>query len=153
MVVLTSNLGSENIRETLVEADTAAMQALVMEEVGRYFRPEFINRIDETIVFHSLEPEHIYEIAKLQLTALKSRLKERDLELELNTDVLDYLAENECDLVYGARPLKRAIQRLIENPLAEAILDGRYNAGDTIEAAMSQDNVIFQRAKSISQVA
>ncbi|MFM7275122.1 MAG: AAA family ATPase, partial [Gammaproteobacteria bacterium] len=132
VIVMTSNLGSDRIQELAGEANYARMKAEVLEVVGRYFRPEFINRIDETVVFHPLLPEQIHGIAGIQLALLRRRLAERDLNLHVTDAAVDLLAQAGFDPVYGARPLKRAIQQRIENPLAQEILSGRFSAGDTV---------------------
>ncbi|WP_348673965.1 ATP-dependent Clp protease ATP-binding subunit ClpA [uncultured Abyssibacter sp.] len=161
VVVMTSNLGSEHIREALSEgsneADSGAikatLQAKVMADVAMHFRPEFLNRIDESVIFHALEQKHIREIAGLQLESLKSRLAERSLTLSVDAEVMSHLADQGFDPVYGARPLKRTIQRLIENPLAEALLSGKFTAGDVIQAARAGEVIRFTKASSVSQVA
>ena len=161
VIVMTSNLGSEHIREALDDAEgesdsgavKAAIQAKVMSDVAMHFRPEFLNRIDESVVFHALGRGHVREIAALQLTALEARLAERDVQLSLDTDVMDYLVGQGFDPVYGARPLKRAIQRLIENPLAEALLGGEFSTGDRIVGSRSGEVLQFARASTVSAAA
>ncbi len=161
VIVMTSNLGSEHIREALDDAEgeadsgvlKAAIQAKVMADVAMHFRPEFLNRIDESVVFHALGREDVREIAALQLTALETRLAERDLQLSLDTDVMDYLVGQGFDPVYGARPLKRAIQRLIENPLAEALLGCDFTTGDRIVVSRSGEVLKFTKASAVSSVA
>ena len=161
VVVMTSNLGSEHIREALDEgqsdADTGALkatlQAKVMSDVAMHFSPEFLNRIDESVVFHALGQEHIREIAGLQLSALKARLADRSLSLSISDEVMAYLADQGFDPVYGARPLKRAIQRLIENPLAESLLAGDFEPGDVIEVSRVGQDMRFSKAADVSQVA
>ena len=161
VVVMTSNLGSEHIREALDEGQSdgdtgalkATLQAKVMSDVAMHFRPEFLNRIDESVVFHALGQEHIREIAGLQLSALKARLAERSLSLSISDEVMAYLADQGFDPVYGARPLKRAIQRLIENPLAESLLAGDFEPGDVIEVSRVGQDMRFSKAAGVSQVA
>ena len=119
------------------------MKAAVMEIVGRHFRPEFINRVDETVVFHPLEKDQIRDIAHIQLAGLLQRLRERDLTLEVNDALLDQLVEVGFDPVYGARPLKRAIQQQLENPLAQDILAGKFSPGDTIKATLDNGQPVF----------
>ena len=114
-----------------------------MDIVGQHFRPEFINRVDDVVVFHPLGPDHIRGIAAIQLDELRQRLAERELELEVSNDAIDKLVEQGFDPVYGARPLKRAIQRLIENPLAEQILGGKFLPGDTIRIGLEGDRITF----------
>ncbi len=124
VVIMTSNMGSDLIQELHTEADYEQMKAAVMGVVSEQFRPEFINRIDDTVVFHPLAKTQIKEIARIQLAHLTERLKEKDIELNLSEMALDKLADAGYDPVYGARPLKRAIQRQIENPLAQKLLAG-----------------------------
>jgi len=132
VIVMTSNLGSEQIQHHAESGNYAAIKSAVMQVVGGHFRPEFINRIDELVVFHPLALEHIRAVAEIQLQRLRARLAERDLAITLDDAALDHLAQVGFDPVYGARPLKRAIQTQLENPLASAILGGRYVPGDTI---------------------
>jgi len=132
VVVMTSNLGSDLIQEMAGEDNYEAMKAAVMNVVGTHFRPEFINRVDESVVFHPLAREQIRGIAEIQLGGLKQRLAERELKLELSPAFLDHLVAAGYDPVYGARPLKRAIQRELENPLAQRILAGDFHPGQTV---------------------
>ena len=148
VIVMTSNLGSDLIQEMASSDDYDAMKAAVMNVVGQHFRPEFINRVDETVVFHPLRRDQIRGIANIQLASLRDRLSERDLSIELSDAVLDHLAEAGFDPVYGARPLKRAIQQLVENPLAQAILAGEFGPGDTINAELDESVINFTRAES-----
>ncbi len=143
VVVMTSNLGSDLIQEMAGADNYDAMKAAVMGVVGNHFRPEFINRVDETVVFHPLEQSQIRGIASIQLEGLKLRLAERGLDITLSDAVLDHLAESGFDPVYGARPLKRAIQQLIENPLAQRILEGDFAPGDTIAGELEDQQIIF----------
>ena len=129
--------------QTDAQDNYEAMKAAVMEIVGRHFRPEFINRIDETVVFHPLEKDQIRGIAHIQLAGLLQRLRERDLTLEVNDALLDQLVEVGFDPVYGARPLKRAIQQQLENPLAQDILAGKFSPGDTIKATLDNGQPVF----------
>ncbi len=131
VVVMTSNLGSDRI-QSMTDAGYEAMKAAVMEVVGHHFRPEFINRVDEIVVFHPLDQQQIREIAAIQIRYLEHRLAERDLGFEITDAALDLLGEAGFDPVYGARPLKRAIQHRLENPLAQKILAGDYVPGDTV---------------------
>jgi ATP-dependent Clp protease ATP-binding subunit ClpB len=148
VIVMTSNLGSDLIQEMASSDDYEAMKAAVMNVVGQHFRPEFINRVDETVVFHPLRRDQIRGIANIQLASLRDRLSERDLSIELSDAVLDHLAEAGFDPVYGARPLKRAIQQLVENPLAHAILAGEFGPGDTINAELLEGVINFTRVES-----
>lgn len=131
VIVMTSNLGSHLIQE-LASDGYAAIKRAVMEVVTQHFRPEFINRIDEMVVFHALDKSQISKIAAIQVGQVKKRLQEKDLQLEVNESVLEFLAEAGYDPVYGARPLKRAVQQYLENPLAQDILSGKFLPGDTI---------------------
>ena len=132
VIVMTSNLGSNVIQDMAGEENYDAMKSAVMEIVGQHFRPEFINRVDETVVFHPLGREQIRAITDIQIDYLRKRLAERDMKLEVSSDALDRLGEAGFDPVYGARPLKRAIQQQVENPLAQRILKGEFGPGDTI---------------------
>ena len=161
VVVMTSNLGAVHIREALEENDAtgdrgalkATIQAKVMADVASHFRPEFLNRIDESVVFRALEKSHIANIAALQLEAVSARLADRSLTLSVSDEVMAHLADQGFDPVYGARPLKRAIQRLIENPLAEALLAGDFIPGDTIKATMSRSELRFAKAPALVDAA
>ncbi len=145
VLVMTSNLGSDVI-QTLAGDDESSyemMREAVMEIVGSHFRPEFINRIDEAVVFHPLQKDQIRGIADIQLDLLRGRLKERDLSLELSDAAVSKLVDVGYDPVYGARPLKRAIQQWIENPLAQDILSGKFMPGSTIVADVDGDHLVF----------
>ena len=138
VIIMTSNLGSHLIQE-MQGGDYETMKIKVMEVVAEHFRPEFINRIDETVVFHSLGKEHMAGIAKIQLGRLEKRLAERDLKLDISPAALDQLVEVGYDPAFGARPLKRAIQTYLENPLAQRILAGDFIPGSTIHVDYSAD--------------
>jgi ATP-dependent Clp protease ATP-binding subunit ClpB len=142
VVVMTSNLGSQRI-QALAGEGYDAMKEAVMEVVGQHFRPEFINRVDEMVVFHPLEQEQIREIAGIQLGHLRRRLESHGFGLMVSDEALDLLAEAGFDPVYGARPLKRAIQQQIENPLAQKILGGDFSSGDTIQVDVSDGRFVF----------
>ena len=142
VIVMTSNLGSDIIQD-MAEGDYDDMKREVMGAVAEHFRPEFINRIDESVVFHPLGAEHIRSIAEIQLRELSQRLEERELKLEISDAVLEQLARIGFDPVYGARPLKRAIQQLVENPLAHAILEGEFSPGDKVFAALDGSSLKF----------
>jgi ATP-dependent Clp protease ATP-binding subunit ClpB len=129
VVIMTSNLGSDLIQERFGELDYGHMKDLVLGVVSQSFRPEFINRIDEVVVFHPLGEKHIASIAQIQLQRLYKRLEERGYEVHISDEALKLLSENGYDPVYGARPLKRAIQQQIENPLAQQILSGELIPG------------------------
>jgi ATP-dependent Clp protease ATP-binding subunit ClpB len=134
------------IQEMAGEDQYEAMKSAVMEVVGTHFRPEFINRVDDVVVFHPLSREHIRLIVDIQLGYLHARLAERDMRIELTDGARDRLADAGFDPVYGARPLKRAIQQQIENPLANEILEGKFKPGDVIEIGVADDGLIFQNA-------
>jgi ATP-dependent Clp protease ATP-binding subunit ClpB len=142
VVVMTSNLGSNVIQEFAGE-NYAKMKEAVMEVVRGQFRPEFINRIDEAVVFHSLGKAQIRDIARIQVEHIRERLREKDYGLELTDGALDYLAAVGFDPTYGARPLKRAIQQWIENPLAQDILSGKFVPGNTIKVICKDDRLVF----------
>ncbi|TRO34679.1 ATP-dependent chaperone ClpB [Pseudomonas sp. ALS1131] len=141
VIVMTSNLGSAQIQELV--GDKEAQRAAVMDAVGSHFRPEFINRIDEVVVFEPLGREQIAGIAEIQLQRLRGRLAERELSLELTPEALDKLIAVGYDPVYGARPLKRAIQRWIENPLAQRILAGDFAPGARVKAKIEGEEIVF----------
>ncbi|MFQ5642741.1 MAG: ATP-dependent chaperone ClpB [Thiogranum sp.] len=143
VIVMTSNLGSQQIQELAGEENYERMKGAVMEVVGAHFRPEFINRIDEAVVFHPLGREQIRAIANLQIDYLRKRLAERELGLKLTDAVLDKLGEAGFDPVYGARPLKRAIQQQLENPLAQEILAGCFHPGQVVEISLEGDRLQF----------
>ena len=132
VIVMTSNLGSSEIQAHAGEQHYDEIKNAVMEQVARHFRPEFINRIDETVVFHPLTQEQIRAIAQIQLQSLTARLKEKDIGISISDAAMDTLGELGFDPVYGARPLKREIQQVIENPVARSILAGEFGAGDLI---------------------
>ncbi|WOD27723.1 ATP-dependent chaperone ClpB [Alloalcanivorax xenomutans] len=145
VVVMTSNLGSDLIQRMAGEGDYEAMKAAVMEVVGQHFRPEFINRVDETVVFHPLGQAQLKGIAGIQLDYLRKRLAEREMSLTLSDAALDKLVEAGFDPVYGARPLKRAIQNQLENPLAQALLKGEFVQGDAINVDVADGKFTFTK--------
>ncbi|MEJ6592128.1 MAG: AAA family ATPase, partial [SAR86 cluster bacterium] len=132
VLVMTSNLGSDVIQTLSGAAEYEEMKSAVMGIVTQHFRPEFLNRVDDVVVFHPLSKDQIVGIAKIQLQILQRRLQETDICLELDADAMEFLVDVGYDPIYGARPLKRAIQRYIENPLAQELLSGRYKSGDKI---------------------
>ena len=142
VVIMTSNLGSDLIQERFGELDYAHMKELVLGVVSHNFRPEFINRIDEVVVFHPLGEQHIASIAQIQLKRLYKRLEERGYEIHISDEALKLLSENGYDPVYGARPLKRAIQQQIENPLAQQILSGELVPGKVIRLEVNEDRIV-----------
>ena len=143
IIVMTSNLGSQLIQEMNKGFNYDQIKSAVMELVGQHFRPEFINRIDEAVVFHSLAKEQIAKIAAIQIHYLQHRLKQQDIHLDVSPEALNYLAEAGFDPVYGARPLKRTIQQKLENPLAQALLTGRFKSGDTIKVDYKNEELVF----------
>lgn len=143
VIVMTSNLGSQMIQDLGKEADYVTMKQAVMEIVSQHFRPEFINRIDEAVVFHPLRRKQIRAIANIQIERLRARLAEKNLQLVLTDAALDHLAEVGYDPTYGARPLKRAIQQELENPLARDILTGHFMPGETIKVDYKDEQLVF----------
>ena len=143
VVVMTSNLGSQMIHDLAQRNDGDAIRRAVMASVTEHFRPEFINRIDEIVVFHSLDAEQIHAIARIQLEGLVERLADQHLGLEVSDAAMALLGEAGFDPVYGARPLKRAIQQRIENPLAQAVLAGEFSPGDTVRVDVTAGNIEF----------
>jgi len=145
VIIMTSNLGSQAIQEMAGEENYDRMKAAVMETVGNHFRPEFVNRIDDIVVFHPLGREQLHRITEIQVRYLRERLAAREMDLVLTPAALDRLSEAGFDPVYGARPLKRAIQQQIENPLAQEILSGKFAGGDTIRIDVSGGTLTFGR--------
>jgi len=141
VIVMTSNLGSTQIQELV--GDREAQRAAVMDALTSHFRPEFINRVDEVVIFEPLARDQIAGITEIQLGRLRGRLAERELSLELSSEALDKLIAVGYDPVYGARPLKRAIQRWIENPLAQLILSGSFMPGTSVTASVENDEIVF----------
>jgi ATP-dependent Clp protease ATP-binding subunit ClpB len=152
VIVMTSNLGSQMIQQ-MAGDDYQVIKLAVLAEVKTYFRPEFINRIDEVVVFHSLDEKHIKSIARIQLAYLEKRLAALDMRLEVSDAVLGELASVGFDPVYGARPLKRAIQASIENPLAKEILEGRFGAKDTVAVDVVNGRIAFSKRPSAQRAA
>ena len=145
VVIMTSNLGSQVIQEMAGEENYEAMKKAVLEIVGQHFRPEFINRIDDIVVFHPLGREHIRRIVEIQTGYLRRRLGDRDIRLELDDKAADLLGASGFDPVYGARPLKRAIQQQLENPLAQRILSGDFAPGDTIRVSAKDGALVMRK--------
>jgi len=146
VVILTSNVGSHHI---MALDDDEAMRKAVMEDLRDSFRPEFLNRLDETIIFHRLDRAQLRAIVDVQLRNFEKRLVERELRLEISDEAKDFLANVGYDPAYGARPLKRAIQRYLENGLAEDILAGRFTAGDVIRVGTGDGKLAFEKAGEI----
>ncbi len=145
VVIMTSNLGSQVIQELAGEANYARMKAAVLEIVSQHFRPEFVNRIDDIVVFHPLALDHLRRIVGIQVGYLRKRLAERDITLDIDAAARDLLGEAGFDPVYGARPLKRAIQHQLENPLAQRILRGDFGPGDTVRVAVAGTELAFEK--------
>jgi ATP-dependent Clp protease ATP-binding subunit ClpB len=129
------------------DSDPALVKLAVMAEVKTHFRPEFVNRIDEIVVFHALDEKNIGHIAKIQLQVLEQRLAKMDIKLDVTEAALQKIAEAGFDPVYGARPLKRAIQQQIENPLSKYILEGRFGPKDTVLVTVSNGQLVFVKAE------
>ncbi len=144
VIVMTSNLGSHKI-QAMEDSDPAVVKMAVMAEVGGHFRPEFINRIDELVVFHGLDQKNIGSIAKIQLHVLEERLAKLDMALDVSVEALQQIAEAGFDPVFGARPLKRAIQQRIENPLSKMILDGKFGPKDVIAVTANGSELVFSK--------
>ncbi|CAH7091711.1 chaperone protein ClpB [Vibrio chagasii] len=142
VVIMTSNLGSSRIQENFNTLDYQGIKNEVMEVVGKHFRPEFLNRVDESVVFHPLGQEHIQSIASIQLEHLKKRMEDNGYELEVSEKALKLISQVGFDPVYGARPLKRAIQQSVENPLAKAILAGKINPDKKVQLLVNNDRII-----------
>jgi ATP-dependent Clp protease ATP-binding subunit ClpC len=152
VIIMTSNVGANLIKREATmgfvtanspENDYQAMKQRVTEELKKAFRPEFLNRIDELIVFHSLDEQHMREIAELMLNGLTKRLAEQELKLEVTSEVKALISREGYDVLYGARPLRRAIQRLIEDPLAEEMLKGRFKPGATVHVSVEKNGIVF----------
>ena len=144
---MTSNLGSNEVRELGDMATEQDVRSVVMAAVSEHFRPEFINRIDELVIFHALKKSQIRGIADIQLDRLRARLADRDLSLTVDDTAFDELIEAGYDPIYGARPLKRAIQQKVENTLAQKILAGEFLPGDTIVIQSTDGDLSFSKLK------
>lgn len=146
VVIMTSNIGSRQIQEMMTEwTDDSQIKKSVMEDLRQFFKPEFLNRLDEIIIFHALNRNMLKKIVEIQIDRMKKYLKERNVEIELSEQAKELLAERGFDVVYGARPLKRAIQKEILNPLARRLLDGTFSSGDVIFIDVRDDALIFSR--------
>jgi ATP-dependent Clp protease ATP-binding subunit ClpB len=144
VIVMTSNLGSQLIMQ-MTGQPAEDIRAAVWDEVKQHFRPEFLNRIDETVVFHALDQKHIENIARIQLRALEARLEKMEMKLDVTPAALAELAKVGFDPVFGARPLKRAIQQRVENPVAKLILQGRFGPKDVIPVRVEGGEFRFDR--------
>jgi ATP-dependent Clp protease ATP-binding subunit ClpB len=152
VIVMTSNLGSQMIQQMSGD-DYQVIKLAVLAEVKTQFRPEFVNRIDEIVVFHALDEKHIKSIARIQLGYLEQRLAGMEMTLSVTDAALAKLADAGFDPLYGARPLKRAIQAEIENPLAKEILEGRFGPKDTIVVDCKAGKIVSQRSEAAASVA
>jgi ATP-dependent Clp protease ATP-binding subunit ClpB len=152
VIIMTSNLGSQAIQEMAGEGNYQRMKNAVMETVQQHFRPEFINRVDDIVVFHSLGTEQIRAIVEIQLNYLRRRLLERDMELELDDKARDLIGEAGFDPVYGARPLRRAIQQQLENPLAQRILRNEFSPGDRVRVSVRGSELVFEKIRQMRAV-
>jgi ATP-dependent Clp protease ATP-binding subunit ClpC len=158
VIIMTSNVGAQlisgdggmgfriNEKEDQSERSYESMRNRVMEEMKRVFRPEFLNRVDETIVFHALTRQEILQIVDLMISRVRNQVVTQGMDLEVTQDVKELLAKEGFDPSFGARPLRRAVQRLIEDPLSEEMLLGRFSSGDTIRAELEQDKVYFTKS-------
>jgi len=146
VLILTSNIGSQSILDLAGDpARHSEMEARVNEALRGHFRPEFLNRLDESIIFHSLKQEELRQIVELQIQRLAKRLEDKKLGLQVNADALDWLAGVGYDPVYGARPLKRAIQKELETPIAKGILAGQFSAGHDVAVDVEGETLRFQQ--------
>jgi ATP-dependent Clp protease ATP-binding subunit ClpB len=143
VIVMTYNIGSDIIQSINYSNEYELMKNKVMEEVHQYFKPEFINRIDESVVFHSLEANQIEKIAAIQINSLAERLKEKDITLVISAEALKYIGQIGFDHLFGARPLKRVIQQEIENPLAQALLADEINQNGSVKIDIVNDQLSF----------
>jgi len=149
VIVMTSNLGSDVIQKMAGEEQYEAMKNAVMQVLTSHFRPEFINRVDEIVVFHPLDQTEIRAIAAIQIELLRKRLRDKQMDIQLTEKALDVLGEAGYDVVYGARPLKRAIQQKVENQLAHEILKGTFVPGDVIEVSVEKNSFVFKRKEGV----
>jgi len=152
VVIMTSNVGSQWIRD-LAGKDEEEMRRRVLEALNQHFRPEFLNRVDEIIIFHSLSLENLVQIVDIQLGHLRDRLAEHKMTLHVSDEAQRYLAEKGYDPVYGARPLKRVIQREIQDPLAKEMLEGKLSGGDTVRAELQDGQIVFERESALEHMA
>jgi ATP-dependent Clp protease ATP-binding subunit ClpB len=148
VIIMTSNLGSDRIQAMSDDAGYDTMKSTVMEEVTHYFRPEFINRIDDVVVFHALQQKQINAITGIQINHIRRRLQEQDVTLEISPAAMNFLGKTGFDPVYGARPLKRAIQNELETPIAKALLAGNFGADDTIAVDLRDNSLVFNQVSA-----
>jgi ATP-dependent Clp protease ATP-binding subunit ClpB len=152
VVIMTSNIGSQWIRD-LAGQDEAEMRRRVLEALNQHFRPEFLNRVDEIIIFHSLTMDDLVQIVDIQLRQLEKRLGDFKIALNVTDDAKRYLAKEGYDPVYGARPLKRVIQRQLQDPLAKEILEGKFKDGDGVRVELVDGHLAFEKEPSLEHVA
>ena len=160
IILLTSNVGAETIKKSSVMGFGAAnddagvkydkMREKLLEESKRFFKPEFLNRLDDVIVFHSLTKEDLVQILDLEINKVVERLRKKNLRLELDSKAKDFLVEKGYDPQYGARPMRRAVERHLEDPLAEEILKGTLHDGDPVEVTVEGDKLVFRQQASAS---
>jgi ATP-dependent Clp protease ATP-binding subunit ClpB len=153
LIVLTSNLGSAHLAALKDGESTDTVRELVMEDVRRAFRPEFLNRLDEILMFNRLSRAHMTDIVDIQLGGLRKLLADRKIGLEVNGKALQWLANRGYDPVYGARPLKRVIQRSLQNPLATQLLEGKIKDGDTVEVGVESGELTVGGQRVLSEAA
>jgi ATP-dependent Clp protease ATP-binding subunit ClpB len=153
MIIMTSNLGAEYLTALREDEDSESVREQVMSVVRASFRPEFLNRVDEIILFHRLKRNEMGAIVDIQLQRLLKLLADRKVELELDGDARDWLADKGYDPVYGARPLKRVIQKFVQDPLAEQILGGQIPDGSTVKVTSGSDRLLFRIKGSMSEAA
>jgi ATP-dependent Clp protease ATP-binding subunit ClpC len=153
---MTSNAGTRDVKKsgtlgfgkTTSDSDYEAMKSKVLDELKRIFNPEFLNRVDETIVFYPLSKKEISQIVEIQLREVEGRMIDRNIKLIVSQEVKNYVVDKGFDPILGARPLRRAIQRLIEDRLAEEFLNDRFHDGDTIKLELQNDTIVFSKAES-----
>jgi ATP-dependent Clp protease ATP-binding subunit ClpB len=153
VIIMTSNIGSQYILDQSGTAEWSKVETQVLNELRHHFRPEFLNRVDDIIVFRPLEREQLRYIVDLQLERVRRLLRDRGIALEITEAAEDVIAEEGYDPAFGARPLKRAIQRYIQNPLAMKLLEGEFHDGDTIVADAANDQIVFRRGQAHEQIA
>ena len=153
MIIMTSNLGAEYLTQLKDGDDSDLVREQVMEVVRSHFRPEFLNRIDEIILFHRLKRDEMGAIVDIQLERLLKLLSERKITLELDDDARNWLANKGYDPVYGARPLKRVIQKYVQDPLAEQILSGQIPDGSLVKVTSGSDRLLFRPRQAVNEAA
>jgi len=152
VVIMTSNIGSQHIQDMLTEwTEEVQIRKGVMEDLKAFFKPEFLNRVDDIIIFHGLNKELLKQIVDIQINRMKSYLKDKHVDLELTDRTKTHLSEIGYDPLYGARPLKRAIQTEILNPLASKLLEGSFKTGDIIAVDTEENKVLFSKKKTKSK--